>query len=171
MPLQPSSYRQITVAGFPVGLTGLDEIFQLLRQAGRALEDSTGAELLRLVGEQNYIPPAAEGDYRAAILQEYETYCELESAGKPAKKRESWQGFPREQVPWFPTVDETSCDGCDKCLEFCSHGVFAKREDGTVFVAGPYDCVVGCDACARLCRHKAITFPPRMTLMLMAHGK
>jgi NAD-dependent dihydropyrimidine dehydrogenase PreA subunit len=77
--------------------------------------------------------------------------------------------MPREQVPWFPALDETLCDGCIKCLEFCSHHVYARREDGVVYVAEPYDCVVGCDECARLCKRRAITFPPRLSLMLLAH--
>ena len=46
---------------------------------------------------------------------------------------------------------EALCDGCDKCLQFCSYVVYTKRENGMVYVAQPMNCVVGCDACARLC--------------------
>lgn len=167
MPAQPLSYRQITVSGFPVGLNGLEEIFQQLYEAHRPADGSTAEAILQRVRDHNYIPASAEAAFGQALLREYGRYCELTAAGKTLATREPWQGYEREQVPWFPTLDESNCDGCDRCLEFCSHGVFSKRENGKVFVAEPFDCVVGCDACARLCSQKAITFPPRKILMLM----
>ena len=171
MPTQPLSYRQITVSGFAVGLNGLEEIFRHLYEEHRPANNSIAELLLQLVRDHNYIPPTAEAEFSSALLRECGRYCELTAAGKAATPREPWQGYPREQVPWFPNLDESNCDGCDRCLEFCSHGVFAKRENGRVFVAEPFDCLVGCDACARLCSHKAITFPPRKILMLMTDKK
>jgi len=165
------SYHQIMVGGFPSGLNGLDEIFESLYQAGRAPDDGLGPELVYHVRQHNYIPAAAEADFAAALLREYRAYCGQKRSGTAPKKREPWQGMPREQVPWFPALDETQCDGCDKCIKFCSNNVYAKRENGVVYVAEPYNCVVGCDACARLCAHRAITFPPRMSLMLLAHKR
>lgn len=162
------SYRQIMVGRFPTGLTGLDEIFASLYQMGYTPTDDLGTELIRLARQHNYIPASAEVDFAAALLREYRGYYEQKRSGREAKpKYETWQGIPREQVPWFPVLDETLCDGCDKCLEFCAEGVYAKRDSGTVYVAQPMKCTVGCDACARLCPHRAITFPPRTILSML----
>jgi NAD-dependent dihydropyrimidine dehydrogenase PreA subunit len=157
------SYRQIVVGRFPVGLTGLEEIFQSLYDLHREPEDRLGPELVQHAQGHNYIPTSAEADYAAALLREYRLFWEQQQSGTP-RKREMWQGIPREQVPWFPVLDESLCDGCDKCMRFCGNGVYAKRDSGTVYVARPMNCVVGCDACARLCRYRAITFPPRSML-------
>jgi NAD-dependent dihydropyrimidine dehydrogenase PreA subunit len=75
--------------------------------------------------------------------------------------RRRWKGVPREQVPWHPTVEASSCVGCRKCFEFCSHGVYAWDEaaDRPV-VAEPFRCVVGCSNCMHQCDAGAITFPP-----------
>ena len=180
---QSLSYRQIIVGRFPVGLTGLEEIFQSLYDLNREPEERLGPELVQHAQGHNYIPASAEADYAAALLREYRVFWEQQQAGTP-RKREMWQGIPREQVPWFPVLDESRCDGCDKCLKFCGNAVYAKRDtgtpsrsggagssssahlggSGTVYVAQPMNCVVGCDACARLCRYRAITFPPRAML-------
>jgi NAD-dependent dihydropyrimidine dehydrogenase PreA subunit len=72
-----------------------------------------------------------------------------------------WKGTPREQIPWFPTVDPEKCIGCRKCFEFCGHKVYAWDEaaDRPV-VAEPFQCVVGCSNCSHQCESEAITFPP-----------
>jgi NAD-dependent dihydropyrimidine dehydrogenase PreA subunit len=159
------SYRQIIVGRFPTGMSGLDEIFASLYDAGRAPDDGLGAELVRHARQHNYIPGSAEADFAAALLREYRSYyAQRQSGQEVVRKHETWQGIPREQVPWFPVLDETRCDGCDKCLEFCANGVYAKRDSGVVYVAQPLNCTVGCDVCARLCPHGAITFPPRSIL-------
>lgn len=168
---QQLSYRQIVVGHFPTGLNGLDEIFESLYQAGRSPDDGLGSELVSHVGQHNYVPPSAEADFATALLREYRSYCEQKRSGTAPKKREPWQGMPREQVPWFPTLDETHCDGCDKCIQFCGSNVFGKRDNGVVYVAEPYNCVVGCAVCARLCKQRAITFPPRAVLTLLAHRR
>jgi len=172
VPTSPKlSYRQIVVGRFPSGLNGLDEVFESLYAANRAADDGLGAELVYHVRQHNYIPDSAEADFATALLREYRTYCEQKRSGTAPKVREPWQGMPREQVPWFPALDETHCDGCDKCIKFCGNNVYAKRDSGIVYVAEPFNCVVGCDACARLCKQHAITFPPRMVLMLLAHKR
>lgn len=159
------SYRQIIVGRFPTGLTGLDEIFEVLYGEGKAPIDDMGPQLVARAKEHNYIPSSAEADFATALLREYRSYWERKTSGQETKvKRDTWRGIPRQQVPWFPMLDETLCDGCDKCLEFCSSGVYAKRDNGVVYVVQPMNCVVGCDACARLCPHGAITFPPRTIL-------
>ena len=162
---QHLSYRQVIVGRLPTGLKGLDELFELFYQMNRTAIAELGPELVSRIREHNYIPRGAEEDFADALLHEYRAYYERRQSGQKAKsKDETWRGIPREQIPWFPALDETLCDGCDKCLEFCSSEVYAKRENGVVYVAQPFRCQVGCDACARLCRHKAITFPPRAIL-------
>jgi NAD-dependent dihydropyrimidine dehydrogenase PreA subunit len=72
----------------------------------------------------------------------------------------TWKGFPREQIPWYPTINAVTCVGCRKCFEFCSHGVYTWDEHAnTPKVAEPFQCVVGCSNCAGQCDAEAITFP------------
>jgi len=168
---KPLSYRQIIVGRFPAGLTGLDEVFEALYQLNLPPSDELGSQLIQRARQHNYIPESAEADFSAALLREYRAFYEAERSGTAPVKRETWQGIPREQVPWFPVLDETLCDGCDKCLRFCANGVYAKRESGTVYVAQSLKCVVGCDACVRLCTHHAIVFPPRSVLATLTQSR
>ena len=136
-------------------------MFESLYQAGRTPADDLGRELVVQAGEHNYIPSSAEHEFAAALSREYRSYWEQKRSGQVMPAR---PGLRRQQVPWFPMLDETLCDGCDKCLEFCGNGVYARQDSGVVSVVQPFNCVVGCDACARLCPHRAITFPPRSVL-------
>ncbi len=76
----------------------------------------------------------------------------------------NYMGIPREEIPWFPTIDENLCINCGNCLDFCANGVFAQGEN-TVQVVQPYNCVVGCDACSRDCPAEAIQFPDKRELI------
>ncbi len=68
---------------------------------------------------------------------------------------------PRERIPWFPTINYDACIHDRECLEFCKNGVFDWDEAlGVPIVSHPYNCVVGCDACAKICPAEAISFPP-----------
>lgn len=72
----------------------------------------------------------------------------------------SLKDIPREEVPWFPTVNTEKCTGCRACVDFCSHGTYDwDEEKGVSVVANPYNCVVGCHSCESLCPVGAITFP------------
>ena len=64
-----------------------------------------------------------------------------------------------EWIPWFPVIDYDLCQSCKLCLNFCLFGVFAKTEQGRVFVKEPANCKTNCPACARVCPHSAIIFP------------
>lgn len=68
--------------------------------------------------------------------------------------------IPREKIPWYPSIDEGKCNGCQVCFQFCRQGVYAwdERTD-IVKVVQPLGCVVGCNGCRSLCPKGAISFP------------
>ena len=71
-----------------------------------------------------------------------------------------WRGIPREEIPWFPTIDVEKCIGCRECITICKNGVLAFDETNKKSkVVNPYNCVVECRTCARLCPVDAISFP------------
>ncbi len=73
----------------------------------------------------------------------------------------TWKGVPRESIPWYPTIDAEKCEGCRKCYELCSHGVYSWDEAASrPVVAEPYGCVVGCSNCMHQCEQGAVSFPP-----------
>lgn len=39
-----------------------------------------------------------------------------------------WRGIPREEIPWFPTIDAEKCIGCRECVAICKNGVLAFDE-------------------------------------------
>lgn len=75
-----------------------------------------------------------------------------------------FMGIVREKIPWFPVIDAEKCTNCGSCLEFCSNNVFEAGESATV-VVNPYNCVVGCHSCQRICDFDAITFPSQDELI------
>ena len=76
-----------------------------------------------------------------------------------------WNGVPREQVPWYPTIHTVRCTGCRTCFEFCSHHVYQWDEaTDRPMVTEPFRCVVGCMNCSHQCEQKAISFPPLTVL-------
>jgi len=76
--------------------------------------------------------------------------------------------IPREEIPWFPTIDEGLCTNCGICVEFCAKGVYLFDDVHTRVIA-PYNCVVGCSGCESLCTPKAIGFPDMGEFMLKLH--
>ncbi|MDH7513933.1 MAG: 4Fe-4S binding protein [Clostridiales bacterium] len=78
----------------------------------------------------------------------------------PKDEEEEMFKVPREQIPWYPTIDEDKCIGCKECFDFCKSGVFEwDEEKNCPRVAQPLNCVVGCSACQNLCAQEAISFP------------
>ncbi len=68
--------------------------------------------------------------------------------------------IPREQIPWYPRVDLTKCNGDQACLKFCPHAVYRWDPDtDRPVVANPYSCTVGCSECASICAPGATGFP------------
>lgn len=73
-----------------------------------------------------------------------------------------WQGVPRREIPWYPTLNEDLCSGCQSCVDFCASGVFRFDETlGRAVVAQPYNCVVYCTGCVNTCPSEAISFPKK----------
>ncbi|MCD6401438.1 MAG: ferredoxin family protein [Anaerolineales bacterium] len=77
-----------------------------------------------------------------------------------AKTSKTWHGIPREEIPWFPTVDNDTCIGCTLCYVSCGRAVY-EMQDNKAVVENPYNCMVGCSTCATVCPVEAITFPGR----------
>lgn len=73
---------------------------------------------------------------------------------------ERWHGIPREEVPWYPTVDLQACIGCELCYVTCGRGVYDIK-DRKAIATQPYACMVGCTTCAMVCPTDAIRFPDR----------
>ncbi len=161
------SYRQMMVDGSPIGLQGLDETLADLREEGRTPQDEgLGFEIVERVGRENYIPFASREAFAAAFTREYAAFLARAEGNKPVRHQGygTWRGYPREQIPWYPTVNEDLCDGCGACLKLCRSGVLSATGNGKVRVVDPFACVVGCSSCANLCKPGALIFPPRSLL-------
>ncbi len=173
--MKSMGHRQILVGERPAAIMGLDEICdELYTQGRRPNEPDLGMVLVEQARQQrNYIPRRAEGDFAQALLREYRKYFEQRLCGCKPEPVDygTWQGHPREHIPWFPTVAEDLCNGCGACLDFCAFGVFGAAEDGKVTVAEPFKCQVGCSSCANVCPPRAITFPPRSILDAFRPGR
>ncbi len=161
------SYRQMMVDGSPIGLQGLDETLAALREEGRTPQDAgLGFEIVERVGRDNYIPFSAREAFAAAFTREYAAFLARAEGDGPDHHQGygTWRGYPREQIPWYPTVNEDLCNGCGACLKLCRSGVLAATQNGKVQVVDPFACVVGCSSCAGLCAPGALIFPPRSLL-------
>ena len=76
-----------------------------------------------------------------------------------------WHGIPRQDIPWYPTVDANACIGCELCYVTCGREVYEiSLVDGggrKAQVERPYNCMAGCSTCAVVCPTQAISFPSR----------
>jgi NAD-dependent dihydropyrimidine dehydrogenase PreA subunit len=168
------SYRMIFIAGAPAGLLGLNELFKDLNDAGVHPHNlDAGDRLINGIRQHNYIPKPALENYRQALLAEYSRFHQEQSgsAGTAVRDYGTWEGHPREQIPWFPTVSAVLCNGCGKCLDVCPKEVFAKTEDGKVEVVEPFLCIVGCCFCKSACDPEAILMPQKEMLDAFRHGQ
>lgn len=160
--MSPLSYRMLQIAGAPAGLLGLEELYVALHDEGIS-PDSSEIRLRLIAGvrQHNFIPKSAEADYLNALHSEYARYHRLRQAGKAVVARDygKWRGYPREQIPWFPTLSAALCTHCGACLETCAREVFEYDQDGKVFVAEPFLCMVGCCFCKSVCEPQALLFP------------
>lgn len=168
------SYRMMYIGGAPAGLLGLEELFDELFTADLHPDNPELADkLIKGVRQHNYVPKPAIEDYQATLLREYQKYHRDRSGGKAmvAKDYGKWEGFPREQIPWFPVVSAELCNGCVKCIEVCPKEVFEVNDDGKVEVVEPFLCIVGCCFCKSACDPKAILMPDRSILDTFMHGQ
>lgn len=156
------SYRMLQIAGAPAGLLGLEELYNTLFEEGITPNDDTlDQHLIKGVKQNNFVPKSAETDYLAVLRMEYVRYHRKRQSGKAIVARDygKWHGYPREQIPWFPTLSETLCSNCGACLDTCAREVYERDEDGKVYVAEPFLCMVGCCFCKSVCEPKALLFP------------
>ncbi len=73
-----------------------------------------------------------------------------------------WHGIPRTDIPWFPTINDDKCIGCQLCYVSCGREVFEFDDDRRkAVVERKYNCLVGCTTCATICPAGAIDFPPK----------
>lgn len=112
------------------------------------------AILLNELKDRNYVPSSVQEEYMAALWAEFKKH----RAVRKDKMEDSFKGIPREEIPWFPTVDRSKCSGCSSCVEFCAQEVFFFVE-GKSHVVRPRECIVGNSNCKSFCPEKAITFP------------
>lgn len=144
---------QLKIGGLEVGISGLGEILEKAFEQIGSPDEVIRARLLSELKARNYVPPSAEDEYMRALWAEFRRAREerLELLGL------SHKDIPREEIPWFPKVDENRCSGCSSCVEFCTQGVFSF--DGKSHVIRPYACIVGNTSCKSFCPEKAISFP------------
>jgi len=74
-----------------------------------------------------------------------------------AREKRSAKEIPREEIPWYPTIQAEKCTGCGSCVEFCIHDVYELSEKARV--KNPFNCIVGCSGCLSKCPESAISFP------------
>lgn len=168
------SYRMLQIGGAPAGILGIDELFEELFEDDCAPGDQDlGVRLIQGVKANNYIPKPALNDYKIVLLEEYHRFYTTKTMGTEVVSRDygQWEGHPRENIPWFPTVSPELCNGCGKCLEICPKDVFVMDDAGKAVVDEPFLCIVGCCICKSACDPEAILMPAREMLDSYRHGQ
>jgi NAD-dependent dihydropyrimidine dehydrogenase PreA subunit len=135
------------------------EIMESALQIMDEADDDIRTVLLAELKAHNYVPSSVEAEYLDALWKQYQTLRRR----RRDEVEESYQGIPRDEIPWFPRIDESRCEGCSSCVEFCSQHVF-EFFDGKSQVVRPYNCLVGKSSCSAFCPDNAISFPARMEL-------
>ena len=74
---------------------------------------------------------------------------------------ETYEGIPRDKIPWDPKIDYEKCITCGKCVDFCHMRTFKFEEKNGEkrTVVNPNRCVVFCRGCEDICPAGAITHP------------
>ncbi len=143
----------LKVGGLEVGISGLGEIIERALVNVDAPDSEAREVLLREMKARNYVPSSAQEEYMRSLWAEFKKA----KAHRKEQLEMSFKGIPREEIPWFPKVDEKRCSGCSSCVEFCTQSVFSF--DGKSHVIKPYNCIVGNSSCRSFCPEKAISFP------------
>lgn len=66
--------RTIQVRGVLVGIVGLEDALERVKQKGLEDELRIKDELLREISQRNYIPEGFEEDYKEALFKEYRAF-------------------------------------------------------------------------------------------------
>ncbi len=76
-------------------------------------------------------------------------------------EEDTYEGIPREKIPWDPKIDYEKCVACGKCVDFCHMGTFKLKEvEGKkLTLVNPNRCVVFCRGCEDICPAGAISHP------------
>jgi len=149
---------QIRVGEQEVGIADLEGILRRTLEHADASDDELKVILLREFKTRNYFPAQAEEEYMRALWERFKNY----RAEQMGWIEEKYHGVPREEIQWFPAVDDERCTGCGVCVDFCHRGVFSCEEKAKV--ANPYRCIVSCTGCASECPEEAIKFPTLVEL-------
>jgi len=149
--------KRIRVGGQDVGIAELDAILRKAFEMKGVSDEGLKKVLLRELRIHNYVPPLAEKEYLKGLWDAFMRYREQHKAVE-----EDYHGIPREEIPWFPSINYELCSNCGKCCEFCHRGVYIF-DDGPK-VAKPSRCIVSCTGCMALCPDKAISFPSLVEL-------
>lgn len=152
------------MGGLEVGISGIGDIIERALEHLDDPDEDVKEVLLAELKTRNYVPGGSEGEYVRALWNEYKKL----RVQRREQLEMSYKGIPREEVPWYPTIDPTKCTGCSSCADFCSQGVF--KFDGKIsHVVKPYACVVGKSTCRSFCPEKAISFPKTTDLKDTMH--
>ena len=60
-----------------------------------------------------------------------------------SNEQQFWHGIASETIPWFPTVNQDTCIGCEGGFVTCGRGVYTVRGYKS-HLSHLYDCMVGC---------------------------
>lgn len=152
----PSSLK---VGGLEVGISGLTAVIERGLEHMDGPDEEQRSALLTELKAHNYVPASVEDEYMKALWTEYKKF----RMQRREEREESYKGLPRDEIPWFPKVDQSKCSGCTSCVEFCAQGVFYFAE-GKSHVVRPYNCTVGRSSCRSFCPEQAISFPTQAEL-------
>lgn len=98
---------QLNIAGQKIGLIGLSEIFETLKQKNLSDEAELKKELLQQVRAHNYVPDSRAEDYAIALLREYKKL-----AGLPVELVAEKSAFPTIRIlgPGCPACETMEKD-------------------------------------------------------------